>query len=58
MSAVGLFPPFALSPTRPILSRRAKIIPKGRGRGVGSPDKNGCKRGLPLHRLSTITQTQ
>ena len=28
-------------------------IPMGRGRSVGSRDKNGCKGGYPLHRLST-----
>ena len=49
----SLFAPSALFPTQPILSRHAKVLPKGRGRSVGSRDKNGCKGGYPLHRLST-----
>ena len=54
----NLFPPFAMSPTQPFLSRRAKSLPKRRGRSVAWRDKNGCNGGYPLHRLSTITQTQ
>ena len=49
----SLFAPSALFPTQPILFRHAKVLPKGRGRSVGSRDKNGCKGGYPLHRLST-----
>ena len=41
----SLFQPFAMSPTQPFLSRRAKILPKGRGGALRDETKMAAREG-------------